>query len=161
MRPIRYLASARRAVVLFAFGALLAGSGCVYRLDIQQGNLLDIEQIDQVQAGMTRSQVRYLLGTPMINDPFAALRWDYVFTYQRGRKREIDRGHFVVYFEGDTVARVEKLDLTKLQEYQLANPARAAAAPVAPAASPDAAVAPAAPAPPATPATPAEQPPGA
>jgi len=154
MRLPSLTASARRAMILFAFGALLAGSGCVYRLDIQQGNLLDIEQIDQVQLGMTRSQVRYLLGTPMINDPFAALRWDYVFTYQRGRKREIDRGHFVVYFEGDAVARVEKLDLTKLQEYQLANPAR----PTAPPAGPDATATPDAPA---APAAPAVTPPGA
>jgi outer membrane protein assembly factor BamE len=157
MRLPSLSAITRRFAVLFVSGALLAGSGCVYRLDIQQGNLLDIEQIDQVQLGMTRSQVRYLLGTPMINDPFAALRWDYVFTYQRGRKREIDRGHFVVYFEGDTVARVEKLDLTKLQEYQIANPSRPAAAPAAP----DASDTPPAPVAPATPAPPAESPPGA
>ena len=56
----------------------VALQGCVYRVDIQQGNLLDVEQVDQVEVGMTRSQVRFLLGTPMVIDSFDADRWDYV-----------------------------------------------------------------------------------
>jgi outer membrane protein assembly factor BamE len=127
-------AHVRRVVILLAFAALTATGGCVYRLDIQQGNLLDLEQIDQVTVGMTRSQVRYLLGTPMINDPFAALRWDYVFTYKRGHQRAIDRGHVIVHFDGDKVSKVEKLDLTAMQEYELANPAPAPGTAAAPAA---------------------------
>ena len=56
-----------RALALLLAAALAAG--CVYRPDIQQGNLLSVEDIDQVTVGMTRSQVRYLLGTPMVSDP--------------------------------------------------------------------------------------------
>ena len=90
---------------------LLVLAGCVYRPDIQQGNFLEVKDVDQVTAGMTRSQVRYLLGTPMINDPFEAERWDYVYTLKKGRKRKIDRAHFVVYFTEDKVTKVDKLDL--------------------------------------------------
>ena len=60
---------------------------------------------------MTRSQVRYLLGTPMLADPFDPQRWDYIYTFTRGRDSKIDRAHFVVHFDGDKVSKVEKLDL--------------------------------------------------
>jgi outer membrane protein assembly factor BamE len=98
-----------KTACLFTALALLAG--CVYRPNIQQGNFLEVKDVDQVTAGMTRSQVRYLLGTPMISDPFVAQRWDYIYTLRRGRQRKIDRAHFVVYFEDDKVTRVDKLDL--------------------------------------------------
>jgi outer membrane protein assembly factor BamE len=91
--------------------AVLLLAGCVYRPDIQQGNFLELKDVDQVTAGMTRSQVRYLLGTPMISDPFEAQRWDYVYTPKKGRKRKVDRSHFVVYFAEDKVTKVDKLDL--------------------------------------------------
>ena len=105
--------SNRRAVTTTALllAALVVLEGCVYRPNIQQGNFLEVKDVDQVTAGMTRSQVRYLLGTPMISDPFVAQRWDYIYTLKRGRFRKIDRAHFVVYFEDDKVTRVDKLDL--------------------------------------------------
>jgi outer membrane protein assembly factor BamE len=84
---------------------------CVHRPYIQQGNYLEIKDVDQVTTGMTRSQVRYLLGTPMISDPFTAQRWDYIYTLKRGRQRKIDRAHFVVYFADEKVERIERLDL--------------------------------------------------
>ena len=93
------------ALALLAAATLLGG--CVYRPDIQQGNLLTVEDTDQVQVGMSRSQVRFLLGTPMISDPFAPQRWDYVYRMQYGRTGRVDSGHFVVFFEDDKVSRVE------------------------------------------------------
>ena len=60
---------------------------------------------------MTRSQVRYVLGTPMVSDPFEPDRWDYVYTLQKGHDKRIDRAHFVVLFEADKVVKVDKLDL--------------------------------------------------
>ena len=56
--------------LILVLGVLLGATGCVYRPTIQQGNLLKTEDVDQVTVGMTRSQVRYLLGTPMLADPF-------------------------------------------------------------------------------------------
>jgi outer membrane protein assembly factor BamE len=94
----------RLAAVLLAASA----AGCIYRMDIQQGNLLDPEQVDQVEVGMTRSQVRFLLGTPMVIDTFDPDRWDYVYSLRRGHSRKVARRHLVVWFEGDTVARIEQ-----------------------------------------------------
>ena len=105
MRPSRPIPVSVAAMLLLAFLA----TGCVYRMDVQQGNLLDVEQIDQVEVGMTRSQVRFLLGTPMVIDSFDPDRWDYVYRLQRGHKRKIAKRHLVVWFEGDKVARVEEL----------------------------------------------------
>jgi len=92
------------AAVLLA----LASSACVYRIDIQQGNWLEEESIDQVQIGMTRSQVQFLLGTPMVADAFHANRWDYAYYYRRGRSRDIFQRWFVVHFGDDN--RVVRLD---------------------------------------------------
>jgi outer membrane protein assembly factor BamE len=100
MRP----APAIAAVML----AAVAATGCVYRMDIQQGNLLDADQVEQVEVGMTRSQVRFLLGTPMVIDSFDTERWDYVYSLRRGHSRKVERRHLVVWFEGDKVARIEE-----------------------------------------------------
>lgn len=94
--------------LILVLGALLGSAGCVYRPNIQQGNLLKTEDVDQVTVGMTRSQVRYLLGTPMLADPFDPQRWDYIYSLQRGREKTPDRAHFIVRFEGDKVSRVER-----------------------------------------------------
>ena len=104
MRPLRRFSGIATALLL----SLLA-TGCVYRMDIQQGNLLDPEQIDQVEVGMTRSQVRFLLGTPMVIDSFNPDRWDYVYRLQRGHERKVDKHHLVVWFEADKVTRIEEL----------------------------------------------------
>ncbi len=95
-------------LALLAAACLLGG--CIYRPNIQQGNLLSAEEVDKVTVGMTRSQVRYLLGTPMVSDPFAPQRWDYVYRLTHGRPRRTDSAHFIVRFEGDTVVAVEKVD---------------------------------------------------
>ena len=103
MRPAPNKAA--RAVALIA---ALAVSACVYRMDVQQGNLLDAEDVDQVEVGMTRSQVRFLLGTPMVADTFDKDRWDYVYSLRRGHERKVTKRHLVVWFEGDKVVRVEE-----------------------------------------------------
>jgi len=89
-----------------ALGAL--ASGCVYRINIQQGNFLDQKAVDQVKAGMTRSQVRYLLGTPMVADPFVKDRWDYIYYLKKGRSSHVDSRRVTVYFDGEKVAKLDK-----------------------------------------------------
>jgi outer membrane protein assembly factor BamE len=83
-------------------------SGCVYRINIQQGNFLDQAAVEQIKAGMTRSQVRYLLGTPMVADSFNKERWDYIYYLKKGRSRHVDSRRVTVYFDGDKVARLDK-----------------------------------------------------
>lgn len=111
-----------RALALIALCGL---AGCVYRMNIQQGNFLKPEDIDRVQTGMTRSQVRFLLGTPMVSDTFDADRWDYYYYLVRGHSRKKETRHVIVRFDGDKVASIERLQM----------PA-SAPAPVAPAAPP-------------------------
>lgn len=82
--------------------------GCVYRMDIQQGNYLEGKTVDQLQVGMTRSQVRYLLGTPMVPDLFDKDRWDYLYYFQHGRLRKPQQRHVIVYFKDDKVSTFER-----------------------------------------------------
>ena len=89
-----------------ALGALAAG--CVYRINIQQGNFLDQAAVTQVKPGMTRSQVRYLLGTPMVADSFNKERWDYIYYLKKGRNNHVDSRRVTVYFDGDKVAKLDK-----------------------------------------------------
>jgi outer membrane protein assembly factor BamE len=96
--------------------ASLALSACVYRIDIQQGNFLDAKDIDRVAVGMTRVQVRSLLGTPMVSDPFESARWDYVYYYKRARTGKVDQRHFIVFFEGDKVSRIERSDQAQVSQ---------------------------------------------
>ena len=102
-RPLCRLAVASGLAV-----AMLALAACVYRIDIQQGNLLDEDVIDQVELGMTRSQVQFLLGTPMISDSFHQDRWDYTYYFRRGRSRQIDQRWFIVFFEDEEVVRIDR-----------------------------------------------------
>jgi outer membrane protein assembly factor BamE len=83
-------------------------AGCVYRLDIQQGNLLDDDDIGQVEVGMTRSQVQFLLGTPMITDSFHRDRWDYAYYLRLGRSDRVVQRWVTVYFDDDRVTRIDR-----------------------------------------------------
>jgi outer membrane protein assembly factor BamE len=93
---------------LLLCGVSVLASACVYRINIQQGNYLDQAAVNQVKSGMTRSQVRYLLGTPLASDPFTKDRWDYIYYLKKGRSLHADSRRVTVYFEEEKVARLEK-----------------------------------------------------
>ncbi|MBM4198027.1 MAG: outer membrane protein assembly factor BamE [Gammaproteobacteria bacterium] len=100
MKPMtRTVAALLTAVVLAA---------CVYRIDVQQGNLLDEEDIAAVKPGMTRNQVRFLLGTPVIADSFRPDRWDYVYYLRKGRDPDVEKRWVLVNFDGDKVRDVQR-----------------------------------------------------
>jgi outer membrane protein assembly factor BamE len=86
---------------------LVTASGCVYRVTVQQGNFLEKRNTDQLTTGMTKVQVRYLLGTPMMPTIFDADRWDYLYYLKVGRFKPIER-QLTVYFKDDKVDRVDK-----------------------------------------------------
>ena len=94
--------------ILLAAGALFA-SGCVYKMNIQQGNYLVAESVSQLKEGMTRSQVRFLLGTPMVPDAFDDDRWDYYYFFSSQKFKEPLKRRLTVYFEDDKVQRFENL----------------------------------------------------
>ena len=89
-------------------GALLA-SGCVYKMNIQQGNYLVADSVSQLKEGMTRSQVRFLLGTPMVPDAFDESRWDYYYFFSSRKIKEPLKRRLTVYFQEDKVQRIENL----------------------------------------------------
>lgn len=72
----------------FTFVGLLALAGCsfpgVYKIDIQQGNVVTQDMINQLRPGMTRRQVRFIMGNPLLTDTFHADRWDYLYSLQPG-----------------------------------------------------------------------------
>lgn len=78
----------------------------VYKLDVQQGNVLTQEMVSKLKPGMTKSQVRFILGTPLINDVFHADRWDYVYRMEKAGKLAEER-HMTVIFEQDVLKRLE------------------------------------------------------
>jgi len=78
----------------------------VYKIPIAQGNIITQEMIDQLEPGMTRRQVIFVMGSPLVRDPYDQDRWDYVFNFQpgggvRGQER------VTLYFENDLLSRFE------------------------------------------------------
>ena len=97
----------RKTILLFlTIFCLALASGCVYRATISQGNLIKQKDLDQAEVGMTRSQIRYLLGSPLIDDPFSRNRWDYVYYLTIGRDSAIHKRWVSVFFEDDLVNEI-------------------------------------------------------
>jgi outer membrane protein assembly factor BamE len=96
-----------------------------YRPDIQQGNFVSQEMLDQLKVGQTREQVRFLLGTPLLMDMFHADRWDYPFYLARGNG-ELTTSRVSVYFKDDVVERFEGGNLPTEREYidRIAGPSK-------------------------------------
>lgn len=88
----------------------------VYRIDIQQGNIVDREMLDQLEIGMEPRKVRFILGTPLLVDPFNQNRWDYVYSLRRGSGEET-RQRVSVHFVDDRLARIDdRLDSAAVSE---------------------------------------------
>jgi outer membrane protein assembly factor BamE len=122
--------TARRARGAACSAIVVLASGCAsmhtdgnflgilqpYRIDIVQGNVLTKDQIERVRPGMSRLQVRDVLGSPLLTDLFHADRWDYVFTIRRPGVEPVRRA-VVVIFEGDRLLRVDAPDLPTEREF--------------------------------------------
>ena len=78
-----------------------------YRIEIQQGNFVSQEMVSQLKPGMSKDQVRFVLGTPLITDSFHADRWDYVFRRQKANSRELEQRKLAVFFEDGKLTRIE------------------------------------------------------
>ncbi len=99
--------SAVRPLAVLALALLVPLGGCVYRMNIQQGNFLEKRVVTQLKVGMTRSQVRYLLGTPMVPSTFDIDRWDYLYYLKKGRLHRPQKYLLTVYFANDKVSRID------------------------------------------------------
>ena len=100
-----------RAIIL-TLVVLLLLAGCssvpslLYKIEIQQGNIITQEMVDKLKPGMTRSQVRFALGSPMISDPFHENRWDYVYRLEQ-KGQLVEQRNLTVYFDGDKLVRID------------------------------------------------------
>ena len=88
--------------------SLISGGCAVYKMDIQQGNVVDMELREKLKLGMTKKQVIFILGSPMLQDPFHKTRWDYFYFFKPGYG-EIEKHGFSVYFDSDKLSRIEDI----------------------------------------------------
>ena len=99
----------QRIIISVSILLALGLSGCtffpgVHKIDIQQGNLVTQEMINKLKPGMSRSQVRYVLGTPLVADTFEQDRWDYFYSLKPGADEVITK-RLTLYFEDEKLAR--------------------------------------------------------
>ncbi len=100
--------------ILFTASISALLSGCsvfkfpsVYTINVQQGNIVNQEMIDQLKPGMTKRQVRYIMGSALVADTFEQDRWDYFYSMKSGKTAEVVRKQFTVYFVDDKLSYFE------------------------------------------------------
>lgn len=99
----------RVLLLTLLFPVLLLGlSGCqlIYKLPTRQGNVIEQKDLDKLKPGMTRDQVKFVMGTPLAATPFRTDRWDYV-GYYKSPRGEVTQRTVTIFFEGDLLARVD------------------------------------------------------
>ncbi|MCK4833186.1 MAG: outer membrane protein assembly factor BamE [Gammaproteobacteria bacterium] len=97
---------------IFAVSCIVALSGCTdwlpeaHKLDLQQGNTVKLEQLEGISIGMTKSEVRKIMGSPMLSDPFHNQRWDYIYRFipKKGFER---KSLLTLYFEDDVLVKID------------------------------------------------------
>lgn len=101
-------------VYSLSLAALLFLSACstdkipgVYRIDVQQGNNVDQEMLNKLEPGMTKNQVAYVMGTPLLIDTFHPNRWDYLYSYEPGNGDREQRRITLFFDEGETLSHIE------------------------------------------------------
>ncbi len=109
-----------KIILLIAFSILITGhtTGCarrsdgslkiplVYRIDIQQGNIIDQSMISRLEPGMSKSKVRFVMGTPLLVDPFHSDRWDYIYSLEPDDGERVQR-RVAVFFKNDKLTHLE------------------------------------------------------
>lgn len=108
---------ARMAILVAAISACSSVPRIVneYKIDVQQGNVLTQEMVAQLRPGLTKDQVRFILGTPMLMDIFHAQRWDYVYRLKKGNTGEVEMRKFSVLFDADNKLSRVAGDVTAAQ----------------------------------------------
>ena len=109
-----------KIILLIAFSIFISSiiTGCskrvdgtrkiplVYRVDIQQGNVIEQSMIDKLEPGMSKSKVRFIMGTPLLVDPFHSNRWEYIYSIEPGGGERAQR-HIAVFFKDDKLTHLE------------------------------------------------------
>jgi outer membrane protein assembly factor BamE len=94
--------------IRFILLAAVLLAGCApYKMDVRQGNFITPETRERLKVGMTRNQVRVLMGTPLVADPFHPDRWDYVYSLEHARE-QVASQRMTLYFQGEKLARIDE-----------------------------------------------------
>ena len=95
------------ATLILALGAILGCSGqFIHRVDQQQGNVITDSMLEKLKPRMTREQVQFVLGLPVLKNSFDSSRWDYIYTYAE-RSQTPEKRHLTLHFEDDELVLVE------------------------------------------------------
>ena len=105
----------KKKLILFAIAAQTTLTACetiisnlpgIYTIDIEQGNMIDQAMVDQLRPSMTKRQVLYIMGSPMLMDTFHEQRWDYLYSDQPGGEARVQK-RISLYFNGDNLVGVQ------------------------------------------------------
>lgn len=96
------------AGLLSAVLLMASVNGCiVHRIDVQQGNVVTQKQVSLLKKGMSKREVRYVLGTPLVVDPFHSDRWDYYYSFKQGRSDDAQQRRITVVFVDEKLDRID------------------------------------------------------
>ncbi len=102
----------RKLLITAVCCASLISAGCssfhipwVYKIDVPQGNIVTQEMVNQLHTGMSKRQVSYAMGTPLVVDAFHPERWDYIYSFQKGGHKPVIH-RVTIFFENDKLARI-------------------------------------------------------
>lgn len=93
----------------------LSACGIPYRIDIDQGNIITADEVSRLQIGMSKEDVRLVIGDPLLNDVFHQDRWDYVQYHQSGKTREKQKGLVSLYFTHGLLTNINSNRHTELK----------------------------------------------
>jgi len=99
-----------RSILISILVLGLAGCGIIYKLPTRQGNVIEQKQLDLLQLGMTRDQVKFLMGTPIATDPFRAERWDY-FGYYKSPRGQVSSRTVTLYFDDNKLSKMDGVQI--------------------------------------------------
>jgi outer membrane protein assembly factor BamE len=94
----------KKTLILLA--ASLSVAGCIHKMDIQQGNIIDEKKVSKLHSGMTQEQVQALMGTPVLINTFNEDRRDYVYTFKSGQKPTVEK-RVVLTFQDDHLKNIQ------------------------------------------------------
>ena len=105
-----------KIILIIAFSIIISGCAkhadgsfkipLVYRVDIQQGNVIEQSMIDKLKPGMDKAKVRFIMGTPLLVDPFHSNRWEYIYSLEPGDGERVQR-QVTVFFKDDKLTHLE------------------------------------------------------
>ncbi|WP_394200591.1 outer membrane protein assembly factor BamE [Shewanella waksmanii] len=113
IKPSKTTIKKRSLTLIGAAAISLSLSGCgvfdwlVYKPDIPQGNYVEKQQVEKLRIEMTKEQVEYILGRPVLRDSFADDTWYYVYHYKNGRNAQITHRELIIHFDGEQLSKVD------------------------------------------------------